>query len=95
MSPEGGSSDPAQALVSFGSLRVGQEASRRVRLVNRSKRAAMITLGEVVEAGTGGRRQVSYCISQRATDATCGSGGMDIEMQFPLKRIEPFNEELV
>ena len=88
--------NPAQALVSFGSLRVGQEVSRRVRLVNRSKRAAMITLSEVVEAGTGRLEDRAVTVFPKGPLLLpAGRGGMDIEMQFhPLRRYEPFNEEL-
>lgn len=88
--------NPAQALVSFGSLRVGMEASRRVRLVNRSKRAAMISLSEVVEAGAGRLEDRAITVFPKGPlMLPAGRGGMDIEIQFhPLRRIEPFNEEL-
>ena len=75
--------NPAQALVSFGSLRVGMEASRRVRLVNRSKRAAMISLSEVVEAGTGRLEDRAITVFPKGPlMLPAGRGGMDIEIQF-------------
>ena len=44
--------NPTQSLVALGSLRVGQEATRKVLLVNKSKRAALFTLEDIIEAGT-------------------------------------------
>ena len=88
--------NPAQALVSFGSLRVGQESSRRVRLVNRSKRQADISLSDVVEAGTGRLEDRSVTIFPRGPLNLPARGHTDIEIQFhPQRRIEPFNEEVL
>jgi hydrocephalus-inducing protein len=47
--------NPAQAALAFGSLRVGQEAVRRVAIVNRSKRTAAFTLQDIVKDTTTGK----------------------------------------
>jgi hydrocephalus-inducing protein len=87
--------NPAQALVSFGSLRVGQESSRRVRLVNRSKRSAVISLSDIVEAGSGRLEDRQVTVFPRGPLDIPARGHTDVEIQFhPQKRIEPFNEEV-
>ena len=87
--------NPAQALVSFGSLRVGQESSRRVRLVNRSKRSATLSLSDIVEAGTGRLEDRAVTVFPRGPLTLPARGHTDVEIQFhPQRRIEPFNEEV-
>ncbi len=53
--------NPAQASLAFGSLRVGQEAVRRVAIVNRSKRTAAFVLQDVVKDTTTGKGALETC----------------------------------
>ena len=73
--------NPAQALVSFGSLRVGQESARRVRLVNRSKRSAVLSLSDVVEAGTGRLEDRQVTVFPKGPLDIPARGHTDIEIQ--------------
>jgi hydrocephalus-inducing protein len=88
--------NPSQSEINFGSLRVGQESMRRVKVVNRSKRAATLELAQHVEAGQGRleSRAISYLPVREVKLAPRES--MFVELRFsPMSRITPFHEELL
>jgi hypothetical protein len=91
-------SNPAQSTVSFGSLRVGQEAVRRVSLVNRSKRPASFVLEDVVKDVTTGRGALETCfVTFAPKEATLRPReSMVVELKLaPPQRLAAFAEPLM
>ena len=87
--------NPTQSLVALGSLRVGQEATRKVLLVNKSKRAALFTLEDIIEAGHGRLEERAVTFFPRGEVLIGAKSKTNIEIRFnPLKRLSPFKEDL-
>lgn len=88
--------NPAQMQLNFGTLRVGQESTRTVHLVNRSKRVASFRLEEVLEAGEGrlDERCVSYYPARETILRPHEQTAIDVRFS-PVARIPAFSEELL
>jgi hydrocephalus-inducing protein len=87
--------NPTQSLCALGTLRVGQDAVRKVLLVNKSKRAAKFTLEDVMEAGHGRLEDRAVSFFPRGEVTLAARAKTNIEIRFnPLKRISPFKENL-
>jgi hydrocephalus-inducing protein len=88
--------NPSQAEVSFGSLRVGQEASRAVRVVNRSKRSAAFSLVDKEEAGVGRLEGRNVTFAPRGVVVLAPRESIAVELAFtPTRRIPAFNEDVL
>merc|ERR1711871_1495544 len=87
--------NPTQSLVTLGTLRVGQDAVRKVLLSNKSKRAVQFSLEDVMEAGHGRLAERAVSFFPRGDVTLAAKGKMNVEIRFnPLTRLLPFNEVL-
>ena len=88
--------NPSDQLVNFGTLRVGQEVSRRVRLINRSKREAEFELLDPLEAGQGRLEERAVSFFPARGTILQPREAINLELRFsPGARIGPFTEELM
>lgn len=93
-----GLANPAQQTLNFGSLRVGQEALRRVRIVNRSKRSAAFQLEDPVKDATSDGGALAGCfVSFHPASATLRPReSVVVEVRLaPPQRLPPFSEPLM
>ena len=87
--------NPTQSLVTLGTLRVGQDAVRKVLLSNKSKRAVQFSLEDVMEAGHGRLAERAVSFFPRGEITLAAKAKMNVEIRFnPLTRLSPFNEIL-
>lgn len=88
--------DSSKAAVAFGTLQVGKEAARTVRVVNRSKRPATFSLSEVQEAGKGRLEERSIRFSPAGPVTLKPRESVLVEVRFsPMQRIAAFSEQLL
>jgi hydrocephalus-inducing protein len=86
---------PAHQAVNFGSLQVGQEVSRQVKLVNRSKRSATFELIDPIVAGRGQLDQYAVSFFPVGETTLGPRESCVVDLQFrPLQRVAKFTEEL-
>ena len=87
--------NPAQASLSFGTLRAGQEVARGVGLVNRSRRPVTLALSERLDAGRGRLDEVHVSFAPRElTLRPRESATLDVRYA-PVARQAAFLEQLL
>ena len=88
--------NPTQAAVSFGAVREGDEAVRRVRLINRSAGALPFELIDEERLSAGRLETCDVKFFPRAVPALGVKEAVTLELRFaPRRRMAPFNEELI